>query len=64
MVKAAAALLLLPLASAFVAPAAKLSRGRSLKMTFGYDEEGARPVGGVQFFPWDDQKYWVSGLQP
>jgi hypothetical protein len=54
--KAVAILAALPLASAFLAPAPKVSRGRSLKMNFGY-EEGVRPVGGVQFFP-DSAPYW------
>lgn len=62
MVKIAAVLSLLPVASAFLAPAPKMAaRGRSMKMSFGYDEVGNRPVGGVQFFPWDTESlFWVS----
>lgn len=50
MVKAAALLALIPAASAFMGPAPRMARGRSLQMNFGY-EEGGRAVGAVQFFP-------------
>jgi len=56
--KAAAVLALLPVASAFLTPATRVTRGRSLQMNFGY-EEGGRAVGAVQFFP-DGATYWVS----
>jgi hypothetical protein len=49
-----------PLAAlAFVAPVARspMTRGRQLSMSYGY-ENGARPVGGVQFFP-DSEPFWV-----
>jgi hypothetical protein len=50
-----------PLAAlAFVAPVARspmTPRGRHLSMSYGY-ENGARPVGGVQFFP-DSEPFWV-----
>lgn len=32
------------------------ARGRSVRMSYGYDE-GTRPVGGVQFFP-SSAPYW------
>ena len=60
--KACAVLALLPCATAFVPAGPRVSRGRSLKMNFGY-ENGERPIGGVQFWP-DAAPSWVSRSPP
>lgn len=49
--KAVALLALLPAASAFVAPAPRMSRGRSMRMAFESEAGVTVPLG-----------YWVSDL--